>query len=549
MARQNTRAARPATGRSPVQASKRPDALTFEGGPGHTRDAKSDLFLLGVSFMGGGEDTFYEKADERTARYVELVRQVTLEDPHWTAEFLIWLRRKANMRSAPVIGAAEFVKARLDAGVAEDGEMVQRGLHGLNRIVVERVLGRADEPGELLAYWTRNYGRRIPLSIKKGIGDATRGLYTERSTLKYDQGNRRANAVRFADVVELCHPKPMGTIQDALFRYLIERRQGRDTTIPEALSVLLARREAMGLPREERRVFLRQQGNQGLYRAGITWEALAGWLESEMDAQAWETVIPSMGYMACLRSLRNFDAAGVSDEVAQRVMAKLTDPAEVAASRQFPFRFYAAHREAPGLRWGRALETALDLAVPNVPVLSGRTLVLIDTSASMEHPVSGRSTISRVVAGALFGAVLAHRHERGTVDVVEFASNSGPTKVRPGGSVLKMVREIELSVGRYGQGTEIGDAVAKHYDDHRRVFIISDMQAFPVSDYGLGARISGLVPKDVPIYAFNLGGYATTAISSGDTNRHELGGLTDATFRVIPLVEAGRNAHWPWVQQ
>lgn len=33
---------------------------------------------------------------------------------------------------------------------------------------------------------------------------------------------------------------------------------------------------------------------------------------------------------------------------------------------------------------------------------------------------------------------------------------------------------------------------------------------------------------------------------SGVRNRHTFGGLTDAAFRMIPLLEAGRNAAWPW---
>ena len=36
---------------------------------------------------------------------------------------------------------------------------------------------------------------------------------------------------------------------------------------------------------------------------------------------------------------------------------------------------------------------------------------------------------------------------------------------------------------------------------------------------------------------------------SGSGNRHTFGGLTDQAFRMIPLLEAGRNAAWPWEQR
>ncbi|GII04032.1 TROVE domain-containing protein [Planobispora takensis] len=104
-----------------------------------------------------------------------------------------------------------------------------------------------------------------------------------------------------------------------------------------------------------------------LRSAGMTWEALAGRLQGPMDARAWQSVIPSMGYMALLRNLRNFDESGVPDEVAGQIVAKLTDPGEVARSRQLPFRFYSAYRNAPSLRWGHALDGALTKATANLP--------------------------------------------------------------------------------------------------------------------------------------------------------------------------------------
>ena len=45
---------------------------------------------------------------------------------------------------------------------------------------------------------------------------------------------------------------------------------------------------------------------------------------------------------------------------------------------------------------------------------------------------------------------------------------------------------------------------------------------------------------------FNLGGYRPAAFDAGTPNRIELGGLTDTTFRLIPLIEAGRNTDWPF---
>src|SRR5581483_3323930 len=108
-----------------------------------------------------------------------------------------------------------------------------------------------------------------------------------------------------------------------------------------------------------------------------------------------------------------FDQAGVSDEVAEAVAARLADPAQVANSRLFPFRFYAAHKNTGSLRWGHALEKALRASLANIPQLPGRTLVLVDQSPPMFpgawYSTKTDSDIALAEKAALFGAAVALR--------------------------------------------------------------------------------------------------------------------------------------------
>ena len=57
---------------------------------------------------------------------------------------------------------------------------------------------------------------------------------------------------------------------------------------------------------------------------------------------------------------------------------------------------------------------------------------------------------------------------------------------------------------------------------------------------------TGQIPADVPVYTWNLAGYRAGHGPSGTANRHTFGGLSDAAFRMVPLLEAGRDADWPW---
>ncbi len=549
MSKFNTTAVRPARGRGPVATLPEITTKTFQGAPAFERDAKSALFMLAVSNMVG-EGTFYETGTARDDRYRQLVHQVALDDPEWLARMLRWLRGTANMRSASIVGAVEMVHARLAAGrpsvSAYDlpGETTDRGI---DRWVIDAVCQRGDEPGELLAYWMSRYGRAIPKPVKRGLADAATRLYNERALLKYDTAS---HAFRFADVIDLCRPVPRGHWQSVLFQHALDRRRGRESDSVQVLRMVCAqaelRRLALTVP-DPRVLF----DPERLREAGMTWEDLLSLVGSRVDKKAlWEAIIPSMGVMALARNLRNFDEAGVSDQVAAQVSARIADPAEVARSRMFPFRWLSAYQHAPSLRWGHALDQALTAACSNVPAMPGRNLVLIDTSASM-HSVglSARSKVTPLMAGAVFGVALAMRGEQ--VDLHGFADGVFRHKVARGGSVLRTVDEFTKRVGEVGHDTNIAGALSRAYTGQDRVFIVSDMQTMPaVATFGRSAvlygGVTGAVPAHVPVYGFNLGGYAPTPLDLSQPNRTELGGLTDATFQLVPMIEAGRTATWPF---
>lgn len=511
-----------ARGRSPIRST---DTVTTNhgGATAYTRDAKSDLFLLGVSNFVS-EDTFYESANARDKRFLELVHTVTREDPEWVERFVPWLRNEANMRSASVVAAVEYARA--------GGPNPSK--------VIDSACSRADEPAEVLAYWISKYGKPIPSSVKRGAAKAARRLYNQYSFLKYDSNSR---TFRFADVIQLAHVKPQDDVQSALFKAALDARYSSPLNTELLPMVAAAGRINRGeVSRDE---LLRSPDL--LKQAGMTWEQLSGL--GAMDKAAWEAVIPNMGYMALLRNLRNFEQAGISDKMTQFVVNKLGDPDEVARSRQLPFRFWSAYKNAQGMQWGPALEKALGYSLQNLPAFGGNTLVLVDTSASMTSMgYTRKSTVTPAQAAAIFGAALALKGEN--VDFRGFANGVFKHDISKGGSVLRAVDAFLRRIGEVGHGTNVAGALQTWYG-HDRVVLISDMQTlagFGNSGYGYGyhvqdARAVG-IPRKVPVYGFNLNGYSNTQI--GTDNQYEFGGLTDHTFKMIPLLERGAKADWPF---
>ena len=109
------------------------------------------------------------------------------------------------------------------------------------------------------------------------------------------------------------------------------------------------------------------------------------------------------------------------DRAIEQVIAKITDADEVAKARLFPYQVWAAYANAPSDNWKRALGRTLELTVGNIPALDG-TLVLIDTSGSMQSPVAGRSTMQRVEVAAVMAMATAKRASH--VDVVIFGQTN-----------------------------------------------------------------------------------------------------------------------------
>lgn len=520
MSKFNTSTAR-AVAAGPIHTDRAATGRTHQGGPGFARDTRSELFLLAVSNFVG-ENTFYEKASDRDSRFAGLVRETALSDFDWLTRFARWLRTEANMRTAPLVLAAEAAKARLDAG--------QTG----SRAIVNAVLQRADEPGEFISYWHTNYGRRLPKPVKRGIADAAARLYNERALLKWDSPER---AYRFADVIQLTHAVPVGEWQSDLFKYAIERRLGVDgIEIPARLETLLTHANFRTLTAADiDEIAAAGDLAELLSDAGVTWEALSSF--GAWTAARWEAIIPSMGYMALLRNLRNFDQAGVSDKVAARVAAKLADPEQVAKSKQLPMRFLSAFKAAPSLRWSYPLEQALEASLTNIPQLTGRTLILIDTSYSMHDVFSKDGSLYRWDAATLFGLAMARRCQ--TPDVVAFSDHGLRFQLQAGESLLRALQRWTQSGCFIGRGTNTTGVLQAAFDKHDRVVILTDEQAGNSGDPG------AVVPASIPIYTWNLAGYQH-GHTGGGANRHTFGGLSDKGFEMIPLLERGRDANWPF---
>lgn len=534
MTKFNTTGTRRPVADGPITAQPGTEHVNHQGGVGYTRTDQADAYLLATTSLDLTADAFYENGDARVKRFVDLVAKTAVTDPDWTYQFLTWLRSKGNIRTAAVVGGVEAARA-----------MAASGIPG-GRHMVSTVLQRADEPGEAVAYHLARHGRKLPMPVKRGVADAARRLYSERSLLKYDTAS---HGVRFGDVLDLTHPRPGSEWQGDLFTYALNRRHGHDDMVPVGLGTIVRNRllrDAVTNPG-----YL--PAAEDFTDAGMTWEDALSLLGDKVSKAAlWQAMIPSMGFMARLRNLRNFDQAGLSDGAVKPVLDMLGDPDQVRRSRQLPLRFLSAYRAAPSLRWSYPLQRALDTSVENIPALPGRTLILIDTSGSMNDRMSGRTELLRWDAAVSFGLALA----RACADVEVWSySGGGYSRVRDLRFDLRAGESLLTSIGRWktdgfmlNGGTDTAGTLKDRYSGHDRVVILTDEQDGGLSwgaHYGQVGKVTDQMPKDRPLYTFNVAGYQSSHAAT-DPNRLVLGGLTDHMFGLISQVEKRTPGRWPW---
>jgi len=328
-----------------------------------------------------------------------------------------------SSRVKPEIVAALAVEARHEQHLRHVPLLLLKALvrHGglLVAPTIERVISRADELAEFVAvYWSGQGNRKmLPRQMKKGLAAAF-GKFNEYGLAKY---NRDA-AVRLRDVLFLIHAKPRDGEQAALWKRLVDGELATPDTWEVELSAGKDKRETF----------------ERLIREG------------------------KLGYLALLRNLRGMADAGVDEAlIREAILAR-----KGGADRVLPFRYVAAARAAP--RFEPEIDAALCEAVANSEPLSGKTIVLVDVSGSMDVKLSAKSDMTRVDAAASLASVI-----NGDLRVFSFSDRLIEVPPRRGMAGVDAIIRSQPH-----RGTLLGTAVSLlNRIDADRIIVITDEQS------------------------------------------------------------------------
>ena len=484
------------------------EVTNYEGEKAFTLTPQMELYAAVAN--AALTDNFYEKADGALQRILELIAQ---NEAQFVAKLAVYAREQMYLRSVPLVLTIELAK--------------QHNGDGLVSALTARIVKRADEITELLAYYAQSNGRNNPKQLNKLSKQLQKGLaeaFNRFDEYQFAKYNRNA-AVKLKDALFLVHPKAKDAAQQTLFDKIVKDELETPYTWEVELSAL---------------------GQQ-------KYDSIE--LKEQIVKEKWEELIFSnkIGYMALLRNLRNIVQAYVSNEALNKVCDYLSNANAVAKSRQLPFRFLSAYRELKELKNGKvsmvldALENAVLQTASNIAGYDENTKVVIaaDVSGSMQTPVSARSKVQRFDIGLMLAMLLQNRCANVMTGMF---GNTWKIINVPKNNILGNVMEFHRREGEVGYATNgylVVEDLLRHKQVVDKVMMFTDCQLWNSSG---NSDISGLWKKyklmapAAKLYLFDLAGYGNTPLNVMRDDVYLIAGWSDKVFDVLNAIENGSDA-------
>lgn len=478
------------------------------GGLGFSLKEKTELIsILLTSFVS---DQYYRSADDTQKRVSELVKKI--DDKEFIAKAAVYARNEFGMRSISHVVAAEIAK-----------DLSVKG-QTWTKAFFKKVVRRVDDMQEILGLIWANGKTPIPNSVKKGFAAAFDSFDTYQLS-KYTTEN---SAIKLVDLVNLVHPVPTDRNRDAL-NALINGKLKNATTSQRALSSIGQKADS------------KEEAN-------------------ELRADYFESVLKNnkIGYIDLLRSLTKIGEV-CTNEVVDLACNLLTNESAIKKSLVMPFQLYIAMKMVDAHPFNSsiikrklvtALAKAVDISCENVPVFSGKTLVVIDRSGSMDSALKDNNAkvISMAETGTLMGLFLAKKNES---DIMIFGDSATYVPFNHLDSIITNVSTLmnynRGGAGKYnvGHGTNFHAIFSNIKGSYDRIIILSDMCGWRTSPYGGFDTKKQLAayrynnPK-VKLYSYDLAGQGSIQFPEEDV--FVIAGFSEKVFDVMKLLEKNKEA-------
>lgn len=440
------------------------DTTNRAGGVAYSMTAEHALAQLACT--GTFNDTFYAKGVDQ----IEGIRQAADKcSPEFIAQAALYAREKGFMKDMPAALAVMLSKA--------------------DPALLDKVFDRVIDNGKQL----RNYVQFIRSGKfgRKSLGSGGKRLIGRWFSKRSDYSLFRAsvgNDPSLGDIIKLARPRPADVMASALARGLTHEQAEAAVRERQAFYAYLIGRnyEPAALPQIVRDYEAWKKGERKGDVPNVDFRMLTS---LPLTREDWAEIAKRGGWHQTRMNLNTYARQGVFEITGMEsvIAGKLRDPEEIKKARVFPYQLLAAYlntgaeQTAPGYggygwrqqqqkapqpqvevpqRVRLAIQDALEVATENVPVYDGRVAVVVDTSGSMQSPVTGHrqgatTKVTCVDVAALVAATIMRKNALAVVVPVDTQVHR-TDMLNPKDSIVSNADKLR-KLG--GGGTDLGAAM------------------------------------------------------------------------------------------
>lgn len=497
------------------------NAVNEAGGTSYAFTAQHRLAQYAATGCLNG--TFYASANDQLTSVLEMCGQ---NEPEFLAQVALYARSKGYMKDMPALLCA-VLSVRSPGLLAE---------------IFDRVI---DSPKML-----RNFVQimRSGVAGRKSLGTLPKRLILQWLENRTDEqlfAGSIGNDPSLADIIRMVHPKPQTASREALYAYLIGRSCNE-----EALPDIVQQYER----------FKRNTNPGTLVAPDVPFQLLTG---LPLTTQDWQQIARNASWTMTRMNLNTFVRQGVfeNEELIQIVASRLRHPNLIEKARVFPYQLLTAWKSITDdvprpIR--DALQDAMEIAIRNVPRISGQVYVFPDISGSMHSPVTGHrtgaTTAARCIDIAALVTAAVMRNNPGTI-VVPFSDRVTTCSLNPRDSVMTNAEKLmKLPSG----GTNCSLPL-RHLNDSKSkgdlIIYVSDNESW------IDSRRTGQASATMTewmafkrrnprarMICIDIQPYGTTQAQES-TDIINIGGFNDHVFQLIADVAGGRFSENHWVNE
>ena len=470
------------------------------------------------------EPQFYRSENDTMRELQTLVEKLGIKDPYFVAQAIAWSRNCGEgMRSINHVAAA------LLAPFASGTEWGKRFYSLYNKNTKSGgCIFRPDDMSEIKDVYSAIGKGALTNSMKKGFASVIESLDA------YQLAKYKKSVI---DISNLVHPNSkkskatmMGDnketikVLDAIMKGLSVSADTWEANQSEAGQIVATAVKEGKLSTEEAKAVL-----------------------DNAKAENWEGLLKDgkLGYLAALRNIRNILGVCRSKESIDLLCKLLSNSDAIRKAKILPYQIDIAIDVLETLfsNYEKQIKDALmigyDKALPNLAnVLSGKTLVVLDCSGSMDWAHVNDSHKSCLEKGALVAATIAKAAKS---DIMLFGST---TEWAPKFGIYDNVFDFAKKFKRNMGGTYLSsvfEALTREKKVYDRIIIISDNECY-------GRVVSDAYRRYVKevcspyIYEVDLAGYGTKPLKNDGKVQYYFGSSW-TLFDDIAQNEFNPNAH------